>query len=125
MRTRVEAHGPASAGVMWSAYAHTARWSSWAPHIRRVDPEGPLVPGLRGVVHGPARLRARFEVTSVDPQAMRWAWRVRAGPAELTIDHEVADCRTAVVIDGPAPFVIAYAPVARLALRRLVRTPMS
>jgi hypothetical protein len=44
------------------------------------------------------------------------------GPARLTIAHEVADGRTAVEIDGPAPLVIAYAPVARLALSRLVHT---
>lgn len=106
---------------MWSAYAHTSRWHTWAPQVRRVDPEGPLVPGMRGVVYGPARFRARFEVTSVDPHAGRWIWRVRAGPVQLTIEHEVADGLTAVVIDGPAPFVLAYAPLARLALRRLVR----
>lgn len=123
MRTRVEARGPASAQVMWSAYAHTSRWRRWAPHIRWVDPEGPLVVGMRGVVHGPVWSNARFEVTSVDPPAGRWAWRVQAGPVRLTIDHEVADGMTAVVIDGPAPFVLAYAPIARLALQRLVRSP--
>lgn len=122
MRTRVEARGPASAKAMWSAYSHTGRWRLWAPHIQRVDPEGPLVAGMRGVVHGPAGSNARFEVTSVDPPNGRWTWRVRSGPVRLTIDHEVADGMTAVVIDGLAPFVLAYAPVARLSLERLVRS---
>ena len=122
MRTRVEARGPASAQAMWFAYAHSSRWPRWAPQVRRVDPEGPLVAGMRGMVHGPAWSKARFEVTFVDPAAGRWTWRVQAGPVRLTIDHEVADGLTAVVIDGPAPFVLAYAPMARLALRRLVRS---
>ena len=47
---------------------------------------------------------------------------MQAGPVRLTIDHEVADGITAVVIDGPAPFALAYAPMARLALERLVRS---
>jgi hypothetical protein len=59
-------------------------------------------------------------VTAVDEADSRWTWRVRLGPAALMIDHEVADGWTAVVLDGPAPVVVAYAPVARLALSRLV-----
>ncbi|MGZ8630977.1 MAG: hypothetical protein ACXWZF_08440 [Actinomycetota bacterium] len=43
----------------------------------------------------------------------------RAGPVKLTIDHEVSDGLAAVVIDGLPPFVLD-APVARLALDRLV-----
>jgi len=77
---------------------------------------------MRGVVHGPLWSNARFEVTSVDASAGRWTWRVRAGPVRLTIDHEVADGVAAVAIDGPAPVVLAYAPMARLALERLVRS---
>lgn len=122
MRLRLEARGPASAEVMWSAYADTSRWSAWAPQIRRVDPEGPLVEGMEGQVHGPWGANARFEVTLVDRAAGRWAWRVHAGPARFRIGHEVADGMTAVEIQGPAPFVLAYAPVARLALERLARS---
>ena len=53
----------------------------------------------------------------------RWTWRVQVGPAYLTIDHDVADGLTAVEIDGPALLVHAYAPLARLALTRLVHVP--
>ena len=105
---------------MWSAYADTSRWAAWAPQIHRVDPWGPLEQGMRGVVGGPFGSRVRFKVTVVDEVEGRWTWRVGVGPARLTIDHEVADGLTAVEIDGPAPLVLAYVPVARLALTRLV-----
>ena len=104
---------------MWAAYADTSRWASWAPQIRRVEPLGPLEEGLRGRVDGPFFARATFEVTRVDEAARRWSWRVAIGPAHLTIDHEVSEGAPAVVIEGPAPLVLAYAPVARLALTRL------
>lgn len=120
MRTRIEATGPATARDMWEAYAEPARWHEWAPQIRAVRPLERISPGLRGEVEGLFGVRVRFEVTDVDEPAGRWTWRVEVGPARLTIAHEVADGRTGVVIDGSAPLVIAYAPVARLALSRLV-----
>jgi uncharacterized protein YndB with AHSA1/START domain len=118
---RIEATGPASAEAMWEAYAEPSRWPSWAPQIREVRPTDRIQPGMRGEVKGPAGSRVRFEVTDVDETAGRWTWRVRIGPASLTIAHVVADGRTAVELDGPAPVVVAYAPVARVALARLVR----
>jgi len=121
MRMRVEAAGPASRRAMWEAYADPSRWSTWAPQIRAVRPLERLRPGLRGEVEGLAGPRVRFEVTEVDEAAGRWTWRVRLGPAALTMDHEVADGRAAIALDGPTPIVLAYAPVARLALSRLVR----
>jgi hypothetical protein len=45
---------------------------------------------------------------------------VRLGAADPP-PHEVTDGRAALTIDGPAPAVLAYAPVARFALTRLVR----
>ena len=119
MRTRVEVRGSASAATMWAAYADTSRWTSWAPQIRRVEPLGALEEGMHGHVEGPFFSKARFEVTHVDEAARRWSWRVAIGPAHLTIGHEVGDGATAVVIEGAAPLVLAYAPVARLALTRL------
>lgn len=122
MRTRIETTGPATARDMWEAYAEPGRWHEWAPQIRAVRPLERLHPGLRGKVEGLFGVRVPFEVIEVDEPAGRWTWRVELGPARLTIAHEVADGRTAVEIDGPAPLVIAYAPVARLALSRLVHT---
>ena len=66
-------------------------------------------------------MRAPFRVLSVEPEAGRWSWEVRTGPVRLRIDHEVEDGRAAITIEGPGPAVLAYAPVARLALSRLVR----
>ncbi|MGZ8613297.1 MAG: SRPBCC family protein [Actinomycetota bacterium] len=120
MRSRVVVRGPASAAAMWAAYADTSRWDSWAPQITSVDPAGPIERGMRGAVYGFFGAKARFEVTALDEAARRWTWKVRAGPVRLTIDHEVGDGEAVVVIDGPAPFVLAYIPVARLALGRLV-----
>ena len=105
---------------MWEAYAEPARWHEWAPQIRAVRPLERIRPGLRGEVEGLLGVRVRFEVTVVDEAARCWTWRVHVGLATLTIAHEVADGRTALVLDGPRPVIVVYAPVARLALSRLV-----
>lgn len=94
VRKRVEVRGPASASAMWSAYADTSRWASWAPQIRRVDPQGPLEEGMRGVVEGLFGVRARFEVTGVAEAEGRWTWRVQVGPACLKIGHHPPTDRT-------------------------------
>lgn len=117
---RIEATGSATAHDMWEAYAEPARWRGWAPQIRAVRPLERIRPELRGEVEGLLGVRVRFEVTVVDEDARRWTWRVHVGPATLTIAHEITEGRTAVELDGPAPVVMAYAPVARLALSRLV-----
>ena len=121
MEVRVEAKGTASREAMWEAYADPSRWRSWAPQIRSVEGTGPIREGLEGSVTGLAGVRARFRVLSVQQEAGRWSWEVRTGPVRLRIDHEVDDGRASITIDGPAPAVLAYAPVARLALSRLVR----
>jgi hypothetical protein len=121
MRIRVQASGPSSAASMWEAYADPGRWSSWAPQIRGVRPLERLHLGMRGQVEGPAGVRASFEITELDEPERRWAWRVRFGPATLLIRHEVGDGWAAVDLEGPAPAVLSYAPVAKVALGRLVR----
>ena len=94
--------------------------SSTLPTARRI------VAGLRGVVIGPVGVQVPFEVLEVDEEAMTWTWRVHAVLAELTLEHSVAarvggGCRTDLAVIGPAPLVVGYAPLARLALTRLVR----
>ena len=126
--TRVGACGPADAEVVWRRYAVPSRWSTWSPQVRGVtceSPDEPVRAGTRGVVHGPAGLRVPFEVTEVDEERRRWTWRVRLGPLDLAMTHGVGTrrdgrCCVWVGITGPLPLVAAYAPVARLALRRLV-----
>ncbi len=121
MRHTIRVTGPATAETQWHAYAHTARWPAWAPHLRRVDPEAALAVGLSGRVVGLAGVTARFAVTAVDAEAGTWRWTVTAGPVRLELDHAVGDGWTSLTITGPAPVVLGYLPVARLALTRLVR----
>jgi hypothetical protein len=120
MELQVEATGTASRDAMWDAYADPSRWQSWAPQIRSVEPHERIREGLEGTVTG-LLVRARFRVLSVERDAGRWSWEVRTGPVRLRIDHHVDDGRASITIEGPAPAVVAYAPVARLALSRLVR----
>jgi hypothetical protein len=110
---------------MWSRYADPSRWREWAPQIKEVLATGPLRVGLSGEVIGILGLRSAFLVTTVDADTGRWSWRVRGGigplRTTLEIDHEVADGWAALRVTGPALAVVAYEPVARLALARLVR----
>jgi hypothetical protein len=117
---RIRRHGPADKYLIWSRYRDPDRWSSWAPHIREVRADGPLRAGLEGEVVGVLGVTASFEVLEVDEDVGRWTWVVRSGPFRLRIEHEVADGLAGLVLSGPAPVVAAYAPVARVALGRLV-----
>ncbi len=83
------------------------------------------MPGLSGTVESVAGIRAAFVVDHVDPDRRAWTWRVRCGPARLLLHHEVratpnGSC-TRLTMRGALPVLVAYAPLARLALRRLVR----
>ena len=126
--TRVGACGPAAVETAWGRFVVPSLWSTWSPQVRAVtceQPDAPVRVGTRGVVHGPAGLRVPFEVTQVDPTRHRWTWRVRVGVLDVLMVHGVGarpDGRTCawVRLTGPLPVVVGYAPVARLALRRLV-----
>jgi hypothetical protein len=117
---RLRRRGPASKYEIWARYRDPQRWPSWAPQIREVLAPGPLRPGLEGEVLGPLGARARFEVIDVDEASGTWTWVVRSGPVRLRIEHEIGEGRAGLVISGPALAVFAYAPVARVALSRLV-----
>ncbi len=124
---RVTASGPEDPATAWERYASLAAWPEWAGHIASVDADGErLRPGLRGTVSGPLGLGVRFVVREVDEAARTWSWDVRTGPVRLRLDHDVAaraggGTTTGLDLEGPAPVVLGYAPVARLALARLVR----
>ncbi|MBM2615866.1 SRPBCC family protein [Actinoplanes sp. LDG1-06] len=124
MRRALEVVGKRDAGEVWERYVRPDRWAEWSPQIRSVEfPEATLRAGLEGVVHGPAGVRARFRVLRVDaPRA--WSWVVRAGGVQLTLWHTVeavaGGTRTLLAVEGPAPVVLLYLPVARFALTRLV-----
>lgn len=127
MRRRIGASGPLSPDQVWDRYAAPAAWSSWSPQISRVDATSTrLTPGMTGVVHGPLGVRVPFEVIDVDEVRRRWAWRVRVALSTLVMIHEVLErpdgaTDTTLEVTGPAPVVLAYTPLAKLALQRLVR----
>jgi hypothetical protein len=125
----VRAQGPARAVDAWEAYADPQRWAEWAPQIRRVVAIGRLRPGLSGQVWSILPAPVSFEVTQVDAKRRRWSWKAALGPVRLRFDHGVdprdLGCSTWLTMHGPLPLLLIYAPVARLALHRLVRTPAS
>lgn len=129
----LRASGRAPADLAWERYADPALWSTWSPQIQRVDLDAPrLVTGATGTVRAGLLPRPTvgipFTVLSVDEAAMTWAWEVRLGPLpglpRLHLEHGVAatadGSSTWLVVRGALPVVAAYAPLARLALTRLV-----
>jgi hypothetical protein len=123
----VAATGTASVDDTWARYTVPSLWSSWSPQIQSVDtaqPDAPVAAGSVGTVVGPAGVRVPFTVTHVDAAARRWTWEVRAGLVTLVLEHGVdaLDARTRAWarVTGPLPVVLGYAPLARLALGRLV-----
>ncbi|GGM12559.1 SRPBCC family protein [Nakamurella endophytica] len=138
MRLRLTATGRATPDVAWERYARPALWPTWSPQIVSVDyPAARLVAGTSGTVHGWFGLRLSFTVDEVDVAARTWAWTVRA-PLGITLrlHHGVSarpapsrsggtgagapGSRTELESDGFAPVVLAYAPLAQIALQRLV-----
>lgn len=125
--------GPIDPSLAWERYARTDRWSWWSRHLDRVevdDDEQRIRPGLTGrVASGP--LVARFRVDAVDEAARTWTWTVRVGLLRLRLEHAVVPATqigtqregtlTRLVLRGPLLVTVAYAPIAALALQRLVR----
>ncbi|WTF39887.1 SRPBCC family protein [Streptomyces cyaneofuscatus] len=117
--------GAASAERVWQRYVRTACWPTWAPQIRAVEAEAELRVGMRGRVVPVVGPRVDFVVEAVDHEARTWCWRVRVGPVRMRLWHAVRErapsgAETELRVEGPAPVVVVYAPLARLALRRLV-----
>ncbi|GGS67879.1 SRPBCC family protein [Streptomyces griseoviridis] len=118
--------GAASPDTAWQRYVLLDQWPRWAPHIRTVRAEGrETVPGLRGRIESVVGVRAAFVVEDVDHGARQWAWRVRSGPVRLWLCHGVRahprGSATWLTMRGALPVLAAYAPLARIALGRLVR----
>lgn len=123
----LRATGRATTDVVWGRYADTRLWSTWSPQIRSVVLDAgthDLRAGLTGRVVGPFGVGVRFEVVSIHEATMTWVWRVHAGPVTLLMHHAVladpAGSTTTLTIEGAAPVAVAYSPLARLALQRLV-----
>jgi hypothetical protein len=123
---RLSAEGPAPVGLAWERYALIERWPTWSPQIARVEADAERIArGVTGTVHTPGGLPLRFTITGVDVVARRWSWLVRLGPLRMDLHHEVhavpgGGSATTLAIEGPSAVVTAYAPLAWVALRRLV-----
>ena len=122
---RLEAVGAASAEDAWDRYRRIAAWPTWSPQIRRVAASAEQIgPGVTGRVYFPGGLSLPFIVTAVDAPARTWGWVVRLGPVSLTLTHEVRahprGSATSLVMEGPDAILLAYTPLAWVALRKLV-----
>lgn len=132
----VTASGACPPDEAWDRYVRPRRWPEWSPQIRAVEYPGErLTAGTSGVVRGPAGVPVSFRILSVDesdPDLRRWSWSVRVAGVALRLEHlveprpgpargEPRGSRTTLTVHGPVPLVVAYLPLARLALRRLVR----
>lgn len=121
----VSAKGRIPPDEVWQRYAQLSRWTEWAPQLSRVDAtDDTLAYGVTGRVYGPLGVSADFVVDSVDEAARRWTWTVRRWPVTVRLEHSVrkrgGGSATSVLIDGPLPVVLSYAPIARVALQFLV-----
>jgi hypothetical protein len=133
MKMTIGATGRAAVDEVWDRYIHPQRWSEWSPQISSVDcSDDTIRAGSTGTVHGPCGIGVDFEVQQVDHEKRCWSWRVHAALVTLQLVHGVqahpqdgagdADgSSTTLDISGPPPIVIGYAPIARIALGRLVR----
>ena len=123
----LHATGPEAPAEVWERYAVPARWPEWAPQITGVElPVARLAAGVRGRVRGPLGVTLPFVVETVDETARRWSWMVSFGPVRLHLLHWVSEgpdggSTTGLRVTGPAPLVVGYAPLAHLAIGRLVR----
>lgn len=129
MRMTLAATGPVPAPEAWDRYARPDRWPTWSPQLSRVEPAGAvLAAGLSGRVFAPLGVSARFTVTAVDDAARTWRWEVRRGPVRVRLEHGVQAAGdgslTWLVLWGPAPVLLGYAPLAAYALHRLVTLPL-
>ncbi|MEO8851007.1 MAG: SRPBCC family protein [Allobranchiibius sp.] len=121
----LSATGTTSAAQAWERYAQPSLWSTWAPQIQGVETEAErLFDGATGTVHGPVGIRVNFVVTAFDDVKRQWSWTARFGPICLDLGHAVMSegdgSRTTLKVSGPWPVVVAYLPVARFALHKLV-----
>ncbi len=118
------ARGRRAADAAWEDYALPARWPSWSPQIAGVDCSAPrIAAGVTGTVRAPLGVRLPFRVTAVDEPSRTWRWRVGAGPLVAELEHRVVSVPGGSLTElrlTPALLVAPYAPLAWVALRRLV-----
>lgn len=123
---RVSVTGTAPVETVWQRYTRPALWPTWSPQIRSVEYEHPtLRPGTKGVVRTVVGFGVPFTIEEVDVADRTWSWHVEALGLRLHLAHGVlahpAGSETWLEVTGPPVVGPAYARVATLALRRLVR----
>lgn len=87
-------------------------------------PDPTIAAGGCGTVHGLCGVGVAFEIVAIDHDKRCWSWRATVAGITLILGHDVlthgSGGRATLDISGPAPVVIGYAPIARVALGRLV-----
>lgn len=126
MKLSIGATGPADPDVVWNRYLRPENWREWSPQISSVRyPGSEISDGGRGRVNGLCGIGLAFEVLYVDTENRCWTWRVKPVGVDVVMTHAVlatdGGTRTTLEIDGPLPIILGYAPIARIALGRLVR----
>ena len=128
---RLSATGPASPDEVWYRYTRPALWPTWSPHLREVDyPDAVMHPGHDRPGHRGGRRRRGVPHRRGRPQVRTWSWSVRSGPLRVSLrprrrpggpaSGSVAGSTAWLVTHALWPVAVGYAPLARLALDRLV-----
>jgi len=123
----LHATGSVAPAEAWDRFSVVSRWPGWAPQITGVEAGAERIQqGLTGTVRGPLGVPLHFVVDEVDDASRQWTWSVFAGPVRLQLRHWVSAApgggtTTGTRVRGAAPLVLGYAPLALLALQRLVR----
>lgn len=127
MQLTITGSGELDLARSWQRYVRPELWSTWSPQISRVDcDDEEIVTGSHGRVHSRLGVAVDFDVTAVDRLTYSWSWRVQAPlGVRVSLQHSLfragRGTRTTLELDGPAPVLLGYAPVAKLALHRLLR----
>jgi hypothetical protein len=125
--TTLTATGPLPPAEAWERYALPRRWPEWSPQISKVEmPVDRIAAGVSGKVFAPGGVRLPFTIDDVDEAGRRWSWTIRVTVVRLHLEHWVEDgpdggSLTGLRSSGPGPLVAAYAPLAQVALDRLVQ----
>lgn len=125
MTLTISATGDASPDEAWRGFAFPTQWSSWAPQIQSVEGlSSPIKPGDRGIVRGPAGAHVSVHITAVQHDQRSWSWQVRTPIGLVRMDHRVTPrgdgARASTTVHVPCAVAACYAPIAWVAMRRLV-----
>lgn len=125
MPLTVRAKGSASPDVVWARYTEPEQWPTWAPHMKRAEyPYSRVTPGTFGRVYAYGGFSLLFSIDAVDEAERTWDWSVYVGSQRIELKHGVVSrgsrTQTWASVGLALPLALGYAPVAKLALHRLV-----